>query len=179
MVACCDFTEFLEFFTWIDTQKNWYFENRFIFQVEGHDTKLEELENLVKSQASLIEELKTKQVELTSALDSKQVQLEAAIAEQKVQAAKELSDVKVALEQSQEQAKVSLAQQLDQLTVRAETGEERQVGLAKHLKQLQIYQDESRFFLSQNKSRLDMMTGREQEFEQFIKISPYFKRNTS
>ena len=124
------------------------------FQVEGHDTKLEELENLVKSQASLIEELKTKQVELTSALDSKQVQLEAAIAEQKVQAAKELSDVKVALEQSQEQAKVSLAQKLDRLT---EMGEEHQVGLAKHLKQLQIYQD----------SKTSLM-GRE-EFKQFLK----------
>ena len=49
-----------------------------------------------------------------------------------------MSEVKEALEQSQEQAKVSLAQKLDRLT---EMGEEHQVGLAKHLKQLQIYQD--------------------------------------
>ena len=103
--------------------------------MDSHDAKLEELENLVKGQASLIDELKSKQVELTSALESKQVQLESALNDSKVQAAKELSDVKVALEQSQEQAKVSLAQKLDRLT---EMGEEHQVGLAKHLKQLQI-----------------------------------------
>ena len=104
--------------------------------MDSHDAKLEELENLVKGQASLIDELKSKQVELTSALESKQVQLEAAIADSKVQAAKELSDVKVALEQSQETAKVNLAQQLDRVENRAKKSEERQVGLAnleKHL----------------------------------------------
>ena len=95
--------------------------------MDSHETKLEELEVLVKSQAELIQELKSKQVELTSALDTKQVELEAAIAEQKVQAAQELSDVKVALEQSQDQAKVSLAHQLEQ---QRDRGEERQVGLA-------------------------------------------------
>jgi len=41
-------------------------------KVDSHETKLEELEVLVKSQAELIQELKSKQVELTSALDTKQ-----------------------------------------------------------------------------------------------------------
>ena len=125
-----------------------------IFQVDNHETKLEELEVLVKSQAELIQELKSKQVELTSALDTKQVELEAAIAEQKVQAAQELSDVKVALEQSQDQAKVSLAHQLEQLRDR---GEERQVGLAckTHLKQLQIQITDSWSRLFLNKSLIN------------------------
>ena len=125
-----------------------------IFQVDSHETKLEELEVLVKSQAELIQELKSKQVELTSALDTKQVELEAAIAEQKVQAAQELSDVKVALEQSQDQAKVSLAHQLEQLRDR---GEERQVGLAckTHLKQLQIQITDSWSRLFLNKSLIN------------------------
>lgn len=104
--------------------------------MESHETKLEELQNLVKGQAELIDELKSKQVELTSALESKQVELQAAIAESKVQAAKELSDVKVALEQSQDKAKVSLAQELDKLCLRAQKGEERQVGLAKQFEKL-------------------------------------------
>ena len=103
--------------------------------MDSHDAKLEELENLVKGQASLIDELKSKQVELASALESKQVQLESALNDSKVQAAKELSDVKVALEQSQETAKVNLAQQLDSLGNRAKKSEERQVGLANLEKQ--------------------------------------------
>ena len=138
--------------------------NQSIFQVDSHETKLEELEVLVKSQAELIQELKSKQVELTSALDTKQVELEAAIAEQKVQAAQELSDVKVALEQSQDQAKVSLAQQLEQ---QRDRGEERQVGLAcKHTwsnyrSRLQIADQDYSW------TKVWLTTGRE-EFEQFI-----------
>ena len=117
--------------------------------MDSHDAKLEELENLVKGQASLIDELKSKQVELTSALESKQVQLEQAIADSKVQAAKELSDVKVALEQSQETAKVNLAQQLDSLGNRAKKSEERQVGLANLEKHL-----------------FEQMTAKQEEFQQ-------------
>ena len=137
-----------------------------IFQVDSHETKLEELEVLVKSQAELIQELKSKQVELTSALDTKQVELEAAIAEQKVQAAQELSDVKVALEQSQDQAKVSLAHQLEQ---QRDRGEERQVGLAcKTLEANQINPDYSWSRLFLNKVWLMLLSTGREEFEQFI-----------
>ena len=106
--------------------------------MDSHDSKLEELENLVKGQAELIEEMKNKQVELTSALESKQVQLEAAIAESKVQAAQELSDVQVELKQSQDQAQANLAQEMQQLTLRVGQGEERQVGW--EIKQGQAHQ---------------------------------------
>jgi len=74
-------------------------------KVDSHDAKLEELENLVKGQASLIDELKSKQVELTSALESKQVQLESALNDSKVQAAKELSDVKTSQEEALKEVK--------------------------------------------------------------------------
>ena len=90
------------------------------YKVDSHGTKLEELENLVKDQALLIDELKSKQEELTIALDSKQEQLEAAIAESKGQAAKELSDVKVALEQSQETTKVELTSTMESRHVQLE-----------------------------------------------------------
>ncbi|XP_059099208.1 protein unc-13 homolog C-like isoform X2 [Tigriopus californicus] len=43
-------------------------------KVEAHGTKLEELENLVKSQAELIETLQAKQVEMASELETKQVE---------------------------------------------------------------------------------------------------------
>ena len=75
-------------------------------KVEAHDAKFEELDNLIKSQAELIESLTAKQVELEKSLTEKQVELEKSQAEKQVEAAGKLEEMKVAMEARLEETQV-------------------------------------------------------------------------